>query len=156
MSKQVFLGRVARPFVAVVERYYPDPFVFLIVLTSLAFVLALALTPASPDAALQAWGDGLAGLLSFMAQIALTLLTAHALAHTDPVVRGLHKLARVPSSVRGCYAMVALIAGALSAVGGCRVLGHCGLAHGLQWQCATVRCHPWARDVGLDRSVADQ
>ena len=101
---------MAKPFVAFVERYYPDPFVFLIVLTLVAFGLALTLTPTTATQALVAWGDGLAGLLSFMAQIAITLITAHALAHTDPVRRGLARLARIPKSVGACYTLVVLCA----------------------------------------------
>ena len=101
--------RASKPFVVFVERYYPDPFVFLIALTGVAFLLALALTPATPSAALIAWGEGLSGLLSFMAQIALTLLTAHALAHTDTVRRLLITLARIPQGVSGCYVLVVLV-----------------------------------------------
>ncbi len=97
-----------------VERYYPDPFVFLILLTGIAFTLALSLTEASPITALVAWGDGLAGLLSFMAQIALTLLTAHALAHTDRVRRGLAALARLPKSSGACYSLVVITSCAAS------------------------------------------
>ena len=101
---------MAKPFVAFVERYYPDPFVFLIVLTVVAFALAVAFTPTTATGALVAWGDGLAGLLSFMAQIAITLITAHALAHTDAVSHGLAKLARIPKSVSACYTLVVLCA----------------------------------------------
>jgi len=100
---------VAKPFVVFVERYYPDPFVFLIALTAVAFALTQLLTDATPVIALTAWGEGLAGLLSFMAQIALTLLTAHALAHTDAVSNGLQRLARLPRSVTGCYVLVVVI-----------------------------------------------
>lgn len=110
---QSLASRVARgaakPFVVFVERYYPDPFVFLIALTAVAFALALALTDATPVVALTAWGEGLAGLLGFMAQIAITLLTAHALAHTDAVSNGLQRLARLPRSVTGCYVLVVVI-----------------------------------------------
>jgi len=110
---QSLASRVARgaakPFVVFVERYYPDPFVFLIALTAAAFALALLLTDATPVIALTAWGEGLAGLLSFMAQIAITLLTAHALAHTDAIGTGLQRLARLPRSVTGCYALVVVI-----------------------------------------------
>ena len=100
---------IAKPFVVFVERFYPDPFVFLIALTTAAFALALSLTDTTPVIALTAWGQGLAGLLSFMSQIAITLLTAHALAHTDAVSSGLQRLARIPRSVTGCYSLVVVI-----------------------------------------------
>ena len=104
-----FANAVSRPFVVFVERYYPDPFVFLILLTGIAFALALSFTDSSASNALLAWGEGLSGLLSFMAQIALTLLTAHALAHTDAVRKALNSLARLPKSVSACYSLVVVI-----------------------------------------------
>ena len=100
---------LSKPFVVFVERYYPDPFVFLIVLTGVAFMLAITLTDASAGDALLAWGEGLSGLLAFMAQIALTLITAHALAHTDAVHNGLSRLAQLPKTVSACYSLVVLI-----------------------------------------------
>ena len=113
-TKRLTAANLAKPFVTFVERYYPDPFVFLILLTMLAFALAVAFTPTTPTGALVAWGEGLAGLLSFMAQIAITLITAHALAHTDAVHRLLSALARVPKSVSACYTLVVLCACAAS------------------------------------------
>ncbi len=103
------VNSLSKPFVVFVERYYPDPFVFLIVLTGVAFVLATTLTGSSAGVAIVAWGEGLSGLLAFMAQIALTLLTAHALAHTDAVRNGLATLARLPKSITACYALVVII-----------------------------------------------
>ena len=105
---------LSKPFVVFVERYYPDPFVFLIALSAVTFLLALLLTSTTPAQAVIAWGDGLSGLLSFMAQIALTLLTAHALAHTDAVRNGLAALARIPQSVAACYSLVVVISCAAS------------------------------------------
>ena len=105
------LERLARPFVAFVERFYPDAFVFAILLTGVTFGLALALTPTGPGEALGIWGRGLAGLLPFITQIALTLLCAHALAHTDLVRAGLARVAAWPRSERQAYALVAAVAG---------------------------------------------
>ncbi|MEM7711125.1 MAG: TIGR00366 family protein [Pseudomonadota bacterium] len=97
------LNKAARPFVTFVERFYPDPFIFAISLTFLVVVLALAMTPAGPVEVLDAWGGGLKNLLTFMAQIAITLITAHALAHTDTVRRVLTRLCSVPQTAFQCY-----------------------------------------------------
>lgn len=102
---------IVRPFIVVVERYYPDPFVFAIVLTFVVFIMALGLTDAGPIDALAAWGDGLKGLLTFIAQIALTLITAHALAHTDAVGAGLTRLGGLPKRAATAYGLVAFVAG---------------------------------------------
>jgi len=108
------VNKLARPFVVFVERFYPDPFVFAIGLTAIVFFMALGLTDAGPADAVVAWGDGLAGLMTFIGQLALTIVTAHALAHTDPVRKGLGRLGRIPNSPAVAYGMVAFIAGVAS------------------------------------------
>ena len=108
------LEPVARPFVALVERWYPDPYVFAILLTWLTFALALALTDAAPSVALDAWGEGLSGLLAFTTQIALTLILAHALAHTDAAQRMLLRIAGIPRTASGAYFTVAVATGCAS------------------------------------------
>jgi len=107
---------MARPFIAFVERFYPDPFIFAIGLTFVVIAMALGLTPTTPIEVVQHWGDGLQKLLAFMAQISITLVTAHALAHTDLVHRLLIRLARLPRSAFWSYAFTALIAGIASLI----------------------------------------
>ena len=94
----VSLDRLARPFVVLSERYYPDPFVFAIVLSGATFALAVFATPASPLEAVSIWGEGLTAFLGFAMQICIVLVTAHALAHTDLVRRGIERIARWPHS----------------------------------------------------------
>jgi short-chain fatty acids transporter len=108
------LKRTARPFVVFVERYYPDPFVFVIALTVVTLVAAVLLTGSSVTLALTSWGDGLPLLLAFMAQIAVTLITAHALAQTDAVGRLLTWLGRQPRNHIHCYLLVTLVSGIAS------------------------------------------
>ncbi|MGF1475513.1 MAG: short-chain fatty acid transporter [Geminicoccaceae bacterium] len=97
------LNDAARPFVRFVERYYPDPFIFAIALTFIVMLLALGLTPSGPVEVLDSWGSGLKNLLAFMAQIAITLITAHALAHTDAVRQLLTRLCSVPRTPFQAY-----------------------------------------------------
>ena len=97
------LNKAVRPFVIFVERYYPDPFIFAIALTFIVVALALLLTPSGPVEVLEAWGGGLQNLLAFMAQIAITLITAHALAHTDLVRRLLVRLCSLPKTAYQAY-----------------------------------------------------
>ena len=106
-----FFQLLARPFVTFVERYYPDPFVFVVLLSVLTFLLSLVLADATPATALSAWGDGLPSLLAFTAQICITLLTAHALAHTDRVQTLLKRIGNIPNNATGAYALVAFSAG---------------------------------------------
>ena len=108
--------RLARPFVVFVERFYPDAFVFALLLTAVTFALAIGVAGAGPREALVVWGEGLAGLLPFITQIALTLLCAHALAHTDALRRGIDVVSRWPRSAAQAYVLVVLVSGAASLV----------------------------------------
>lgn len=108
------LEPVARPFVALVERWYPDPYVFAILLTLVTFGLAIGLTDTGPVAAVDIWGDGLSGLLAFTTQIAMTLVLAHTLAHTDAARALLRRIASLPRSAFGAYFTVAMAAGLAS------------------------------------------
>lgn len=110
------LQNMARPFVVFVERYYPDPFVFAILLTFLTLVLALSMTGAGPAQAVLAWGDGLPMLLAFTCQVCLTLVAAHALAHTDPMQRLLYRISAIPKTPVQAYALVAAASGMFSLV----------------------------------------
>jgi short-chain fatty acids transporter len=112
----VSLAPVARPFVAFVERWYPDAYVFAILLTGVTFAAALLLTETSAPQALDLWGDGLSALLSFTTQIALTLVLAHALAHTDRIQALLERVAEWPRTPFSAYATVAVTASAASLV----------------------------------------
>lgn len=108
--------RLARGFARLLERYFPDPFVFAVLMTAIAFGLALFLTEASASAALKSWGDGLPGLMAFTAQIAITLLSAHALAHTDRIQAGLKAIGSLPNSAVTAYALVVVITAASSLI----------------------------------------
>ena len=106
--------RIIRPFAILVERYYPDPLVIVILLTGVTAAAAMALTPASPVEILQAWGEGLPKLMTFIGQVSLMLVGAHALAHTGPVARALGRLARLPRAPWQAYGLVALVSGLAS------------------------------------------
>ncbi len=110
------LHYAARPFVVFVERYYPDPFVFVIALTFVAFGAAFLLTPSSVETAVTAWGSGLSSLMAFTAQIAITLIVANAFAATDFVQRGLNRIARLPRTDWQAYVLLAGVAGLASLV----------------------------------------
>ena len=105
---------LSKPFVKLVEKYYPDAFIFVIVLSLLTFLLAINLTNASPVQTLEAWGNGLPKLFTFTAQITIIMITAHALAHTKPSERVLSKVGTLPNSSIQAYALVTFISGIAS------------------------------------------
>ncbi|MFL2555776.1 MAG: short-chain fatty acid transporter [Gammaproteobacteria bacterium] len=105
---------LARPFIAFVERYYPDAFIFVIILSVITFFSALILTNATPSSALLAWGDGLSMLFTFTAQITIIMIGAHSLAHTESVQNFLTRIGQLPNSAYQAYALVAFTAGIAS------------------------------------------
>ncbi|TFD80037.1 short-chain fatty acid transporter [Cryobacterium psychrophilum] len=105
-----------RPINSLVERYIPSALVFVIVLTIVVAILALVLTDAGPVDVIRSWGDGLAGLLAFMTQMALVLLLGHALANTSPVHRLLTKLGGVPRTPLQAYVFVFVVASLASLI----------------------------------------
>jgi len=110
------LSRAMRPVNHVVERFIPSSLVFSILLTFIVVVLALILTETSPGDLVVYWGDGLAGLLDFITQMALILLFGHILANTGPVRRGLGYLGSVPRTELTAYVFVFFVAAIASLI----------------------------------------
>ena len=110
------LDRASRPFVRLVERFYPDPLLFALGLTFVTFIMVFIYTDASPMQAVVSWGDGLKVLMAFIGQLSFTLITSTALALTRPVVRLLQRLAGLPRSVFACYVLTTLVSALASLV----------------------------------------
>lgn len=84
---------ISRFFTNIVHRFLPDPLIFAILLTMLVFGLALGLTPKTPTQMVLMWGDGFWNLLRFSMEMALILVTGHALASSPPVKHGMASMA---------------------------------------------------------------
>lgn len=110
------LSRAMRPLNNVVERFIPSALVFSILLTFVVVILALILTDTAPGDLVLHWGNGLAGLLDFITQMALILLFGHMLANTGPVQRGLAFLGSVPRTELAAYVFVFLVAAIASLI----------------------------------------
>lgn len=107
------LNKASRPLVSLVEKYLPDPYIFVIILTLVAFVAAMVFEGHGPMAVVKMWGDGFWNLLTFSMQMLLVLVTGFMLAST-PLVRGIlnriASLARTPGQAIVLVTFVALIA----------------------------------------------
>jgi short-chain fatty acids transporter len=123
------LSRAMRPLNHLVERFIPSALVFSIVLTFIVALLGLVLTPTSPADLVVHWGDGLAGLLAFMTQMALILLLGHILANTGPVRRLLYVFVFVVAAIASLITWgLGLVVGGLLA----REVAHQGRERGLR------------------------
>jgi len=63
------LHSISRFFVKLVQRYLPDAYLFAILLTFAAFLMAWSLTGKPFMALIKMWGDGLWGILAFAIQL---------------------------------------------------------------------------------------
>ncbi|MDC3091209.1 TIGR00366 family protein [Rickettsiales bacterium] len=110
------LDGIAKPFVKLVEKCYPDAFIFVIILSVLTYILAIFIADASHTETIMAWGDGLPKLFTFTAQITLIMIGAHALAHTEPVEKFLYIIGGIPKTSTQAYALVTFCSGCASLV----------------------------------------
>jgi short-chain fatty acids transporter len=111
------IQRISRFFTQVVHRVLPDPLIFAILLTVITFALALGLTPKQPADLVMLWGSGFWNLLAFSMQMAMILVTGHALASSAPVKRMLVALAssaRTPGQGVMLVAFVGAVACAIN------------------------------------------
>lgn len=107
---------IAKPFVNLVSKCYPDAFIFVIILSVLTYVLAVTIANATHAEAIMAWGQGLPKLFTFTAQITLIMVGAHTLAHTKPIENFLNKVGGIPKNSWQAYALVTFCSGCASLV----------------------------------------
>ncbi|WP_404414297.1 short-chain fatty acid transporter [Vreelandella aquamarina] len=105
---------VSKPAVKLVERYLPDPYVFVLLLTIIAAFAAIAVERQTPLDVLRMWGDGFWNLLTFSMQMLLVLVTGFMLANSPPVKRLLQRLANVARTPGGAIMLVTYVSLAAS------------------------------------------
>lgn len=91
------------------QRYLPDPFLFVIILTLVVFGLGLIFTDSSPADMVQHWGGGFWGLLAFSMQMVLVLVTGHVLASSPIFKRFLGALASTAKSPGSAIIIVTVV-----------------------------------------------
>jgi len=96
-------------FNGVMQRYLPDPFLFVIILTFAVFGFGLIFTDSTPINLVQYWGEGFWGLLAFSMQMILVLVTGHVLASSPLCKKGLTRLASLPSTPGQAVVLVSVI-----------------------------------------------
>ena len=95
--------------VRLVQRWLPEPFIFAILLTFVAAVIAMPVCHQTPIEVVEHWGGGVWNLLAFAMQMALVLVCGSALAAAPAVKRGITALARVPKNPAGAIALVTVV-----------------------------------------------
>lgn len=87
----------------------PEPFLFAIILTFIAALLAMPICRQTPVEVVAHWGNGVWGLLAFAMQMALVLVSGSALASAPSLKRGIAWLASLPKTPVAAIALVTFV-----------------------------------------------
>ena len=98
--------KIIRGCVKLVQRFLPEPFIFAIILTIVAFLVAMPVCRQTPLEVVEHWGNGVWSLLAFAMQMALVLVCGSALAAAPSVKKGISALASLPKTPAGAIALV--------------------------------------------------
>ena len=108
------LRALSRPATRLMERWLPDAFIFVIVLTLIAALAAMLGQGTDPVDLIRIWGTGFWELLSFAMQMLLVLVTGYILASSPPVRRLLARMAGLAGSRGGAILLVSVVSLAAS------------------------------------------
>ena len=95
--------------VRLVQRWLPDPFIFAILLTMVAALVAMPVCHQTPVEVVEHWGGGIWNLLAFAMQMALVLVCGSTLAAAPVVKRVIDAMARLPHSAPSAIALVTVV-----------------------------------------------
>ena len=95
--------------VRMVQRWLPEPFIFAIVLTLVAAIVAMPICRQTPLEVLEHWGGGVWNLLTFAMQMALVLVCGATLAAAPVIKKGISLLARIPKTPPVAIALVTAV-----------------------------------------------
>lgn len=88
------------------QKYLPEPFIFAIILTFVAVLIAIPVCHQSIAEVVTNWGGGVWNLLGFSMQMALVLVTGATLASAPTIKKGINKLASMPKTPASAIALV--------------------------------------------------
>lgn len=149
------ISRLSKYTTSLVSKYLPDPLIFALLLTFVIFFMAWGLTDSQPLGLVKMWGDGFWNLLAFGMQMALIVVTGHALASSPPVkavLVSIASLAKNPTQAAmlvtfvGCIACIlnwgfGLVVGAMLAKEVARQVKN--VDYGLLIACAYIAFMTW-------------
>lgn len=95
--------------VRLVQRWLPEPFIFAILLTFVAALVAMPLCRQTPFEVIEHWGGGVWNLLEFAMQMALVLVCGSTLAAAPVIKRAIASMARLPKSAPAAIALVTVV-----------------------------------------------
>ena len=104
------LGRATTFCVYVFEQIMPDPYVFAVILTFVAVLLAYFFAPnAHPQQIAAAWYGGVFNLFTFAFQMVIMLVAGYALASAPAIRNLLGRIASIPSNAAAAVSLTVLV-----------------------------------------------
>src|SRR5260370_5723159 len=108
--KHTALGRVTAFFVYLFDQVMPDPYVFAVILTFVAALLAYAFAPnARPQQIAAAWYSGVFNLFTFAFQMVIMLVAGYALASAPAIRTLLGRIASIPSNPAAAVSLTIVV-----------------------------------------------
>ena len=101
-----FFQKIINGCVSFMQKYLPEPFIFAIILTFVAILVAMPVCHQSITEVVSNWGGGVWNLLGFSMQMALVLVTGATLAAAPSIKKFINKLASLPKTPAGAIALV--------------------------------------------------
>jgi len=113
-AKEGFMERFGHAISGNVQQWMPNPFLFAIVLTFLAYIMGILIAGQGPIQMIDHWYAGFWNLLTFAMQMVLILVTGYVLAYHPYTRKLIGALAALPSNGRQAAILVGLVAMVLS------------------------------------------
>ena len=101
-----FFHKIINGCVGFMQKYLPEPFIFAIILTFVAVLVAIPVCHQSISEVVSNWGGGVWNLLGFSMQMALVLVTGATLAAAPLIKKGISQLASLPKTPAAAIALV--------------------------------------------------
>ncbi|WP_299494026.1 short-chain fatty acid transporter [uncultured Shewanella sp.] len=103
------LTNAAKPLVKLVERYLPDPYIFVLILSLIVMAAAIFVEQKSPIEVVEYWGNGFWGLLTFSMQMLLVLIVGFILASSPLIKKGLNHAACLAKNASQAILLVTFV-----------------------------------------------
>jgi len=107
------LARTAQSLARWTEKWFPDAYVFALAGVLIVAIAALA-NGSSPQAIVDAFGNGFWDLTAFTLQMAMVVLTGYVVATSPPVARLINRLAELPQTASSAVSFVAFLSMSVS------------------------------------------
>ncbi|WP_410209034.1 short-chain fatty acid transporter [Fusobacterium sp.] len=108
-QKQGLFKRFTTFCVTLMQKYLPDPFIFCAILTFIVFIGSMVFTKQTPLQIIGHWSGGFWSLLAFSMQMALVLVTGHAMASSVVFTKLLSKMASKLKTPKQAIVVVTLV-----------------------------------------------